>query len=220
MDYKLDMSVMLTMHAALRRDLAEVARIAGRRGRNAGGRLQATLGWEQFKKFLVIHHHAEDDFLWPALRAAVAASADQAALVDALEAEHSLIEPLLSAVDAAVGDPDDRQRLAEVADELVSQLGRHLDHEETEGFALIDAALDPEEWQRFAKLHGGRLLGDAPTYVPWLLDGAAPKDADGFLAKIPPHLAASYRGQWAPRYAALAIWDTDDETTPAGAADR
>lgn len=171
MNYKLDMSVMLTFHVALRRDLEQVARIAGRRDQSAGTRLRVALGWEQFKKFLVIHHQAEDDLLWPVLLAKVADFPDQVALLDALEAEHAVIEPLLGAVDAAAGDPDGR--LGDVVDELVTQLGGHLDHEESEGFSLIDASLDPEEWQRFGRLHGERLVGDAPIYVPWLLERAA-----------------------------------------------
>lgn len=219
MAFKLDMSVMLTFHGALRRDLEQVARVAGRRDRSAGTRLRVALGWEQFKKFLVIHHQAEDDLLWPVLLAKVAGFPDQVALVEALEAEHTVIEPLLGAVDTAAGDPDDGGRLGDVIDELVTQLGGHLDHEESEGLSLIDASLDPEEWQRFGRLHGQRLLGDAPIYVPWLLELADKEDVDGFLAKIPPPLAAAYRDHWAPTYAALQRWDNHDDAVPTSADD-
>jgi Hemerythrin HHE cation binding domain len=219
MDYKLDMSVMLTFHVALRRDLEQVARVAGRRDKSAGTRLRIALGWEQFKRFLVIHHQAEDDFLWPVLLAKVTEHPDQVALVDALEAEHAVIEPLLAAVDAAAGDPDDGGRLGDVIDELVTKLAGHLGHEESEGFPLIDASLDPEEWQRFGRLHGQRLLGDAPVYVPWLLEGADKEDVDGFLAKIPPPLATAYHDEWAPAYAASRRWDHNDETVRTSADD-
>ena len=37
---------------------------------------------------------------------------------------------------------------------------------------LIDAALSLADWQRFGRVHGERLVGDAPVYMPWLLDGA------------------------------------------------
>jgi hypothetical protein len=217
MDYKLDMSVMLTFHAALRRDLAQVARAAACRDRSGGTRLGGALGVGAFKKFLVIHHQAEDDFLWPVLLAKVAGVPDRVALIEALEAEHTVIEPLLGAIDAAAADPDDGGRLGEVVDELVTKLGGHLDHEESEGLPLIDALLDPEEWDRFGRLHGQRLLGDAPTYVPWLLEGTDQETVDGFLAKIPPPLATAYRDQWAPTYATLRRWDNKDETAPTGA---
>ena len=68
------------------------------------------------------------------LLAKVADFPDQVALLDALEAEHAVIEPLLGAVDAAACDPDDGGRLGDVVDELATQLGGHLDHEESEGF--------------------------------------------------------------------------------------
>jgi len=72
MEYKLDMSMMFAMHDALRRELVQVARIAGQPDGNPARRLQATVGWELFKKFLLVHHQSEDDTLWPVLRARVA----------------------------------------------------------------------------------------------------------------------------------------------------
>ncbi len=95
MEFKLDMSMMFAMHDALRRELVQVARIAGQRGDHPGQLLRAALGWELFKKFLTVHHQSEDDALWPALRARVAGHPGQVALADALEAEHAVIEPLL-----------------------------------------------------------------------------------------------------------------------------
>jgi hypothetical protein len=217
MDSKLDWSTMLAIHGALRRDLEQVARIAGQKDRGDGGRLRASLGWEQFKKFLVAHHQVEDDALWPVLRVHVVDFPDQVAVVDALEAEHAVIEPLLEAVDNVAADPHDGDhRFGDIVDELVTKLTGHLAHEESEGRDLIDATLSAEEWQNFARSHGQRLLGDASTYVPWLLEGASPETVEGFLANIPPPLAASYRGQWAPTYAGVHHWDSTDLRAPAG----
>ena len=100
MEYKLDMSMMFAMHDALRRELAQVGRVASRRDDNPATLLRAALGWELFKKFLTIHHQAEDDALWPPLRAAAADHPDRVAVEDALEAEHAVIEPLLEAIGA------------------------------------------------------------------------------------------------------------------------
>lgn len=186
---RLDMSTMLAIHAALRRDLEQVARIAGRRDGTDATRLRAALGWQQFKKFLVIHHQAEDDALSQALRAAVASHPDQLALVDALEEEHAVIDPLLEAIDAADGS----RSFGGIIDELVGRLGAHLDHEESDGLDLIDAALSLEDWKNFARVHGQRLLGDAPVYMPCLLDGAGAETVTAFLANVPPPLAAGYR---------------------------
>ena len=208
MDYKLDMSMMFAMHDALRRELVQVGRIASRRDGHPGMLLRAALGWELFKKFLVAHHQSEDDALWPPLHARVAAQSDRAGLVDALEAEHAVIEPLLTAIDAAAADPDfGYQRFGDIVDELATKLNAHLAHEETDGLALIDVSLTPQEWQHFAQVHAERIAGDAPTYMPWLLNGASPQMLDAVLGKFPPPLLTAFREQWGPRYAALDIWN-------------
>ena len=141
---KLGLSMMFAMHDALRRELVPVARTAGRPDGNPARLLPATPGWELFKKFLLVHHHSEDDALWPALRAHVAGAPDRLAVVDALEAEHAAIDPLLTAIDAAAADPDyGYQRFGDNIDEPETKLTGHLAHEETDGLPLIDASLTP-----------------------------------------------------------------------------
>jgi Hemerythrin HHE cation binding domain len=207
MEYKLDMSMMFAMHDALRRELLQVTRIAAVRDDNPGPLLRAALGWELFKKFLLVHHTTEDDVLWPALRAQVAGHPDRLALADALEAEHAVIEPLLTAIDAAAADPDyGYQRFGDTTDELAVKLTAHLTHEETDGLPLIDASLTPRQWQHFAQVHGERNRDDAATYMPWLLNGASAQTLNAVLGNFPPPLLAAYRERWAPRYTALTIW--------------
>jgi hypothetical protein len=207
MDYQLDMSMMFAMHDALRRELAHVGRVVSRRDDDPARLLRAALGWELFKKFLTVHHQSEDDALWPPLRARVAGQPDRVALVDALEAEHSVIEPLLAAIDAAAADPDyGYRRFGDIIDELSAKLTAHLAHEEADGLPLIGASLTPQEWQHFARVHGERNLPDASRYMPWLLTGASPQVLGAVLGKFPPPLLAAYRDQWAPAYAALEIW--------------
>ena len=215
MEYQLDMSMMFAMHDALRRELVQVARIASRTDDNPGQLLRAALGWELFKKFLLVHHQSEDDVLWPTLRTKVAGQPDRVALADALEAEHAVIEPLLTAIDAAAADPDyGYQRFGDIVDELATKLSAHLSHEETEGLPLIDVSLTAQEWQRFAQVHTERIRGDAPMYMPWLLNGASPQTLDAVLGKFPPPLLTAFREEWGPRYAALDLWNTH----PAGRA--
>jgi hypothetical protein len=207
MEHKLDMSMMFAIHDALRRELVQVTRIAVVRDDNPGPLLRAAVGWELFKKFLTVHHQAEDDVLWPTLRAQANADPGRLALADALEAEHAVIEPLLTAADAAAADPDyGYRRLGDITDELAAKLTAHLTHEETDGLALIDASLTPQQWQHFARTHGQRLGGDAPMYMPWLLNGASPQTLDAVLGNFPPPLLTAYREQWSAEYAALTIW--------------
>jgi hypothetical protein len=208
MEYRLDMTAMFAIHDAFRRDLVEIARVAAEDDRNGGPRLQSQLGWELFKKFLLVHHQTEDDVVWPVLRAHVKDSPDRVAVVDELEAEHAAIEPWFLAIDGARADQDEKgSSLLNLVGELVTSLTTHLAHEESDGLALIDEFLTPEEWQTFAQVHGQRLIDDAPTYVPWLLDKADPSAVENFLSNIPPPLSAAYGEQWAKDYGALELWD-------------
>jgi hypothetical protein len=215
MDFGFDMSMMFAIHDALRRDLAQAGRTAARRGGGPGKMLRAALGWELFKRFLLVHHQPEDDALCSPLRARVAGQPGPVALVDALEAEHAVIDPLLEAIDAAAADPDyGHQRFGDIIDELATKLTAHLAHEETDGLALIDASLTPQQWQHFAQVRTERIRGYAPAYMPWLLNGASPQTLDAILGKLPPPLLAAYREQWAPRHASLDTWHAAGEPTP------
>jgi hypothetical protein len=185
MEYRLDMTIMFTIHDAFRRDLVQIAKVAAEDDRNGSRHLQSHLGWELFKKFLVVHHQTEDDVVWPVLRSHVKDSPDRVAPAHQGES----------------GSP-----LVDIVDELVTSLTTHLAHEESDGLALIDAFLTLDEWQTFARVHGGRLIDDAPTYVPWLLNQAEPSAVENFLRNIPPPLAAGYREHWAADYAALELW--------------
>ena len=207
MEYRLDMSMMFAMHDAMRRDLERVGRIAVRLDGDPAKLLHAAAGWELFKKFLVNHHESEDEALWPALRTAVAARPDQAALVDALEAEHAGIDPLLAAIDAAAADPDGgHERFGGLVDELIIELSAHLTHEEKDGLPLIDIAVTEEQWQRFNFVNAERNRPDAAMFMPWLFDGADRERRDSLLGKFPPPMLALFREQWAPAYAARDLW--------------
>ena len=72
--------------------------------------------------------------MWPPLRAAVAGKPDRLAVVDALEAEHAAIDPLLAAIDAAAADPHyGYQWCGDLVDALAGQLTGHLSHEGPRG---------------------------------------------------------------------------------------
>ena len=100
--------------------------------------------------------------------------------------EHTVIEPLLAAIDAAGADPGHgHERFGDIVDELASKLTAHLAHEEADGLSLIDASLTPEQWQHFASVHGQRLLPDASLYMPWLLSDASPEALDADPQQVP-----------------------------------
>ena len=99
---QVDFTFMYAAHDAFRRDLQRLAD-AVKAGRTAEPAVRA--GWATFKNQLHVHHTAEDDLLWPALRAKVSQPGDVAVL-DAMQAEHARIDPLLARVDASLAATD------------------------------------------------------------------------------------------------------------------
>ena len=207
MAFKNDMTWMYAMHAALRRELERIARVTARPNDDPKHVLRTAVGWEMFKSYLHVHHSAEDDMLWPPMREALPDDSDGAALLDAMEAEHSAIDPLLDAIDAALADRDaGSQRLGELTDALATALRTHLDHEEGQGLALIDATVSEQQWQAFGIENGKRIGADMPRYLPWILEGATPDITARVLAPLPPPLRQAYRDEWQPAYAKLTLW--------------
>ena len=199
MAFKNDMTMMYAMHAALRRELDRIARVTARTDDDPQHVLRTAAGWQMFKSYLQVHHTSEDDMLWPPMRKALADDSDGAALLDAMEAEHSAIDPLLAAIDAALADRDSGpHRVGELTDALASALRAHLDHEEAEGLTLIDATVTEEQFQAFGTEHGKRIGGDAQRYLPWMLDGATPEVTATVLDRFPAPLQQAYRDQWQP----------------------
>jgi iron-sulfur cluster repair protein YtfE (RIC family) len=207
MAFRNDMTAMYAMHDALRRELGQIARVTARPDDDPNCVLRTAAGWEMFKSYLHVHHTTEDDMMWPQMRKALADDSDGLALLDAMEAEHAAIDPLLAAIDAALADRDSGpQRLGELTDALASALREHLDHEEADGLPLIDATVTEEQWLAFGAEGGRRIAGDVWRYVPWMLEGATPEVTAAVLGRFPAPLQQAYRDEWQPAYAKLTLW--------------
>lgn len=207
----LDMTAMYAMHDALRRELDHLARITTRVDGDPATLLRTAAGWKLFTASLHVHHTAEDDALWPALRRNLAERPDELALLEAMEAEHIAIDQVIAAIDAALTDPDSDSdsgpdRLGDLTDSLVTGLNGHLKHEEDQVLPLIHEVATPEQWAHFGQVHGQRIGPDAPRILPWLLDGATEQTVAAILAPLPEPARAAYAAQWQPAYAALARW--------------
>lgn len=200
------LTAMYAMHDALRRELAHLDRITISTEHDPR-QMATTAGWTLFKKGLRAHHTAEDDALWPALRRRLAGRPKDLALLEAMEAEHAAIDPLIEAIDAVLAEPEaDRMRLGVLTDALVTGLAGHLKHEEDAALPLIRRALTAEQWGHFDRVHS-RLVGpDAPLLLPWLLDGAEEPTVEELLAPLPASVRAAYTAEWAPAYTALDRW--------------
>jgi hypothetical protein len=200
-----DLTIMLAAHDAFRRDLTRLARTASKANLADPARRQSiAAGWELFKRELHIHHTAEDEIIWPVLRPRLEHSPAALSVLDAMEAEHELIDPLLAAVDAEFGQGD---RLADVIDALTSSLTGHLGHEELDGLPLIGVALTSSEWRGVGrKIATKNGLSAGSEMFAWMLDGADRDHGQAALAQLPPPVRLLYRAVWKPRFEKTHRW--------------
>jgi hypothetical protein len=200
-----DLTIMLAAHDAFRRDLTRLARTAAAANLSDPARRQSVAaGWELFKHQLHLHHTAEDDLIWPVLRPRLAHSPAAQDTLDAMEAEHEQIDPLLAAVDAELAGGD---RAADVIDALTSALTGHLAHEERDGLPLIGVALTAAQWRGVGrKIASKNGLSNGSEMFAWMLDGADREHTAATLGQLPPPLRVLYRAVWKPRYAKTPRW--------------
>jgi len=195
---------MLAAHDAFRRDLTRLARTAGSANLSDPARRQSiAAGWDLFKRQLHLHHTAEDEIIWPVLRPRLEHSPAALSVLDAMEAEHELIDPLLAAVDVQFVGGD---RLADVIDTLTSALTGHLGHEERDGLPLIGVALTAAEWRGVGrKMASKNGMAASSEMFAWILDGTDREHATT-LAQLPPPLRLLYRARWKPRFDKTQRW--------------
>jgi iron-sulfur cluster repair protein YtfE (RIC family) len=120
-----DLTIMLAAHAAFRRDLVRLAHTTAARQPDPSRHAAIQAGWETFKRQLHLHHTAEDTIIWPALRQRLGHSDHAQSVLDAMEEEHQLIDPLLAAVDAAFAQADG-SGLGDATGALTTSLTAHL----------------------------------------------------------------------------------------------
>jgi hemerythrin-like domain-containing protein len=176
----LDFNGMYMAHHAFRRDLVRFAAAARNTPVEAIDVWRAlAVRWEQFGDILHHHHTTEDTTLWPQLLDLADASGRET--LEAMEAEHELIDPLLAACAAGFAamaqapDEETRQQLAETTATARDTLSDHMRHEETEALPLVQALLSAEGWDRVEKAAGeGQSLKKLAFLVPWVADGLTP----------------------------------------------
>lgn len=191
-----DFAMMYAAHDAFTRHL-ELLVAAIENG--AAGAPGPAARWALFTRQLHIHHTAEDDTLWPPLRAAVAAP-EETAVLDAMEREHGQLDPQLDRIDAALAGTTPADAAGAIR-ELLAGLGAHMRHEESAALPLVAKYLGAEGWAAFGRgIRKTQGIRGAAVYLPWLLDGAPKETATAVLAVLPPPARVVYRCAWAPRY--------------------
>jgi hypothetical protein len=173
-----DMQMMYVMHHAFRRDLAAFAAAAQHTPveDRATWRLLARR-WDVLTDVLHHHHTGEDTGLWPWLLEH-GTPGDRETL-EAMEAEHAEIDPLLGACTegmARLADHADEDARAALAVRLAAtrdSLSRHLAHEERDAMAILQRVMSPEEWLAVDEEHLKRKMSARfiVALVPWAAYG-------------------------------------------------
>lgn len=201
---KVDFTFMYAAHDAFHRDLRCLT-AAVEAGQTADPAVRTS--WATFKNQLRVHHTAEDTSLWPPLRQKVTRP-EEAAVLDAMEAEHARLDPLLSRVDASLAA--DRAGLAGNAETLAAALAAHMEHEEDQALPLVEAHLGPEGWATFRKAVGkSQGLRGGAEFFPWMLDGAPADVSRRVLSMLPVPARLLYRAAWRPGYARTPRWTSN-----------
>jgi Hemerythrin HHE cation binding domain len=190
-----DIGFMLATHAAFRRDLTRLEETA------EAATPEVLAGWDVLSRRLVVHHHAEDEDLWPVLRAKTAVPA-----LDDIVDEHEQITKSLDGVDAALRHGGDRHRVAHEFAELVRN---HLDHEERDVLPQVEEHLNAEEWAAFLRTERNRQTPrTGAEFLGWVLDDAEPVHAQAILHEIPWPGRVLTRLVFEPRFEARRLWST------------
>ncbi|MGI8799457.1 MAG: hemerythrin domain-containing protein [Pseudonocardia sp.] len=224
-----DLTIMLAMHDAFRRDLGYLAAAAARfRGADPQRRNALVTGYELFTYQLRHHAMLEDRHLWPQAAARLAASPHAVAVLGEMEAEHAELDPALAAVNAAIAaadidpdvdpdvdpdadpgaDPDAaHRRLTDAAGALTGVLRDHLLHEEREALPLLKQSITRREWLAVGRVSRKEFgLRGTAQYFPWLLDGADPDRSAQVLSLLPAPVRVAYRRRWNPVYHRSRRW--------------
>ena len=203
------LGMLLAIHSAVRRDLerilgaldalADADGPAATRAADTGAVVEY---WSAFAAHLHHHHSVEDTEVWPHVRSALGARADE--VLDAMEAEHgTIVEAEATAGDAmtALVTHPHRETAAMAAAELRAfreVVTAHLAHEEKAAVPLILEAFSDEAWQEFQ----GRRQQDPGTdaFLPWVLDGAPVPAVDRVTGALPPPVRDLLLQQWLPAH--------------------
>ena len=187
-----DTRMMGIVHDALRRDLARaIAALAAPSHPHAARRVAIAEHVQWMMGFLHAHHHGEDAGLWPLVRERDPRAAP---LLDVMEADHALVDPLVDACTTAArryadGASDEARRtlLASLSD-LAELLLPHLQREEDEVMPLVSIAITPDEWHAVDRRYylAAKSLAELGFEGHWLLDGLDAERSQVVVHQVPP----------------------------------
>jgi iron-sulfur cluster repair protein YtfE (RIC family) len=202
---KPDVMMMYVVHHAFRRDLSRMRAAAAHADKPAARKAIADC-WTTFHRYLMIHHTAEDEMLWPPIRSHFIDVDRVQRLLDQMIDEHTGLGPLLDDINDELAQASPA-RLGGLFADLDEALSNHFEHEETAALPLVRDTLSTREWDAFGNDQRRRVgLRGAGWFFPWLLDEAPKDNRDFVLALLPPPVRLIHRALWEPRYRRASPW--------------
>jgi len=194
MDTTPDLSFYFAIHRKMRSDIARAATaVATATEEDRSGRLGPLARWAAgFTHELVEHHFVEDRFFFPELRRRVPAAAGVLDALDALDAEHHVLDDLLDRWPAAVAALAGRRtafgaahcEAVEITQGLADLLGPHLDREDADVLPLFWRHMSGAEYAALQQsaVDGGKKTG-LGFVVPWNASCVEGAERDALLAQ-------------------------------------
>jgi hypothetical protein len=200
-------TIVYLIHEAFRRDLGRLSAAVRAPGVGQPRARRLAAHWEFVNDQLHHHHEVEDASLWPLVRPKLVGHNDELAILAEMESEHVTLLPLCATIgegfSAFAKEPDDHVGgpLADNLNALATELGSHLDNEETRCFPVIDQALSLEEFESFGKATAKAVgMRGSARFFPWIFDGAASVERRAVLSVPPPPVRVLCGRVWEPRY--------------------
>jgi hypothetical protein len=129
-------------------------------------------------------------------------------MLQQMEAEHAVLDPMLESVDAALVNGDDAG-LGDKVEALAGALDGHLRHEEQSALPLIQDVLTADDWKAFGRAMARKQgVKGAVMYIPWIVDSASGEDRKRFFTQLPPPVRLANKLVLEPRYRQKGLWGT------------
>ena len=184
-----DTRIMTIVHNGLRRDLGR-AQTALREWPYPDpvqrAAIAAHLAW--LIGFLHMHHHAEDDGLYPIVRQRVP---EAATVLDAMDRDHDALADAIEILERATREyaADDAARgsLLGAIEHLAAVMLPHLQREEGDAMPIVSQCMSKAEWAHWDQRYNldTRSFAERVFGGRWLIDGAAQADQDFVRSLIP-----------------------------------
>lgn len=179
----IDFTMNTVVHAALQREVARLRRaIAAIDRHDPVARAGLLRRYQFFAEVAHNHYQGEDTYLYPRVRDQ--AQPDELVVLDAMAAEHAVLDDVVRRLGTALRQPDaGGETLEPLFVELSRVLAGHCTHEERAGVPILQRYISEEDVKEV--LRHNKRVSDADLVLPWIADGASERHAALTWAFLP-----------------------------------